>query len=358
MKRLLLLTTIIVILSLFTLCVSAEETVDNYINSFEEALPDEFSGITDPDKLSGFVSLDSLVSGIISRLTDGRADITSFALVLLGCSILMGVASLCHDKTSDITLAASGLVSSILIFSSLNPLTELVSGEVEKISDFFSSLIPIFVGITAFGGGGSTASVQAVGMSTALSCVGGLVGKIFLSLSSFGMAISLLCAFGSEGINSVFKGLRGLFNWVTGIFTALLTATFSLQTLVASSADSAAMRAAKYAASGLIPVVGSTVSGAISTLSSGLSYAKGIVGGGAVAVILYMAIGPLALLLCYRLVISLCIILCDFMSVSLASKILTSFRFALDMTVTLYALSALIYLFEVIIFIRTGVAIG
>lgn len=358
MKKVIFLLSIVVIVPLFSLFCSADEGVDRFINEFNEALPEGYQEFGNTDKLTNLADFGSLVSVIEETITEGQADIVKFLLLLLGSATLMAVATLCPGKIADTVEVGAGIICSVTVFTAISPIISSVSGEIEKISSFFASLIPITVGITAFGGGAATASVQAVGMYTALSCVSGVADKIFLTLSAFGLAMAMLSSFSSDGISSVCRGLKGLFNWVTGIFTALLTAAFSLQTLIASSADNAAMRAAKYAASGLIPVVGSTVSGAISTLASGLSYARGIVGGGAIAVILYMAVSPLVLLLLYRLSLSLCIILTDFMGVSSASRIFTSFRFALDMTVTVYALSALIYLFEIIIVIRTGVSIA
>lgn len=356
MRKILVLLSLVVILPLFSLSCAAEDSVDEFISDFEHALPEGFEGLSDPDGLMESASPDSLISYIISALSGERGDILTFFLTLLGSAALMSAASLCHDRLSHQAQSVVGIICSLLIFSSLRPLLDTVTDGISKISGFFASLIPLTLGITALGGGGATASAQAVGMYTALSSVGGLGAEIFIALSAFGLAMSLLSAFGNEGIASVCRGLRGLFGWVTGIFTALITAAFSLQTLVASSVDSASMRAVRYAASGLIPVVGSTVSGAISTLASGLSYAKGIIGGGAILVIIYIALSPLVLLLIYRLALTLATIFADFAGAAVASRIFGSYRFALDMTVTVYALSTLIYLFEIIIFTVIGVA--
>ena len=356
MKKIVLLLTILVIFSFFSLKISADDSVDDFISDFENALPDGFSDMSNSEKLIDMASPESLLSYIIGGISGEKSKIISFLFTLLGSATLISLASLCHGSLSEQAQTAVGVICSMLIFSGISPLIATVTDGITKLSKFFASLIPITVGITALGGGSATASAQAVGMYTALSSVGGLGGEIFLALSAFGMAMSLLSAFGNEGVGSVTRGFRSLFGWVTGIFTALLTAAFSLQTIVASSVDRGAMRAIKYAASGLIPVVGSTVSGAISTLASGLSYAKGIIGGGAILVMLYMAISPLVVLLIYRLALTLAGIFSDFASCSVASRIFSSYRFALDMTVTVYSLSALIYLFEIIIFTLIGVA--
>ena len=356
MRKIVILLSLVVILPLFTLDCSAETLIEGYISDFNNTLPDEYDYLSESDRIIDAASPKSLLSYVIGAISGERGEILKFFLTLLGSVALTSAASFCHEKLSTQAQTAVGIICSILIFSYMRPLIDSVTEGISKISGFFASLIPITLGITSLGGGAATASAQAVGMYTALSTVGGLGGEIFIALGAFGLAMSLLSAFGNEGIASVCRGLRGLFGWLTGIFTALITAAFSLQTLVASSVDSASMRAVRYAASGLIPVVGSTVSGAISTLASGLSYAKGIIGGGAIVVIVYMALSPLAVLLIYRLALTLATVFSDFSGAAVASRIFSSYRYALDMTVTVYALSALIYLFEIIIFTIIGVA--
>lgn len=355
MRNIVVLLTIVVIISTFTISVSAEDRVDEYIDDFENILPDGFEDVgEDTDSLVDMLSVRALFTEIITVIASGGGSVMTFFLRLIGVAVLMSVSALVPDKFSRQTEATVGIISSILIFDSLGGLLSSVESTVVKISDFFASLIPIMIGITALGGGVSTATVQASGMYTVLSVVSSLGGRIFLYISSFGLAMALLSALMNDRIASVARGVKELFSRITGIFTALLTAAYSLQTIITSAADSAAMRAAKYAASGLIPIVGTTVAGAISTLAAGLSYAKGIVGGGAIAVIVYLALSPLVLLLLYRLALSVVIVFSDFTGTKAASGLFSSYRFALDMTLTVYSLSALIYVFLVIGFIRIG----
>lgn len=356
MKKLFILLTIIVILPIFSVVCSAEGEVEDIISDFESILPREMGGLSDPEKLMQGADAKSLLSYLTSSLEEDSAELSSLFLTLVGAVALLSASSHCQEKLSEGVESVVGMICSLMIFRYIYPLIGMVSEGIAELSRFFGALIPIAVGITSLGGGGATASAQAVGMYTALSAVGGVGVRIFLFLAAFGLAMSLISSLGKGEILSVCRGLKGIFGWVSGIFTALITAAFSLQTLVASSVDSASMRAIRYAASGLIPVVGSTVSGAISTLASGMSYAKGIVGGGAITAMLYIAISPLVLLLLYRFAITVGILLSDFAGSATASRIFTSYRLALDMTVTVYSLSALIYLFEIIIFIIIGVA--
>ena len=358
MKKILFLLTIIVILPVFTLFCSAEERVDEYLSEFEETLPDEFSGISENyEDLIDRVGIEGLFRQIASILSEKISDASAFFMMLVGILALTSLSSLISSKASVGADVLVSLISSVLIFRVISNLFSSVSESVDKLSDFFSSLIPIVVGVSALGGGSSGSVVQASGMYTTLSLVSGVGQRLFSSLAALALALSLLSSFGTEGIAAVCKGVRGLFMWLLGIFSAALTGALSLQTLIASSVDNATVRAARYAAGGLIPVVGSTVSSALSTLASGLSFAKGIIGGGAIAVIISLSLSPLIMLLLYRLSLSLGLILADFTGADASSRIFSSFRSSLDMLIAIYALSALIFIFEILLFVKMGVAI-
>ena len=149
--------------------------------------------------------------------------------------------------------------------------------------------------------------------------------------------------------------MKKLFSWFLGIVTVMISGTLSLQTMVASARDCAAMRAAKYAASGMIPVVGSTVAAALSTLASGVSYVKGIVGGGAVFVLISIMLSPLVLMLMYRFALSFAKFASEFFEIGGGVKIFSAYLYSLDTVLATYALSCLVYLFEIILFVKGGV---
>lgn len=354
MKKLCILLTIIVILPFFSVYSKADGEVDKYLTDYENSLPEDFAAFGKEENSLSSLEFYSIISYLIETMSENGGRIGKFFMLLVGVSAIITVSSFIGGGLSSVSESVVGLISSILIYSSLSPVIYSVNDGITNLNSFFSSIIPIAVGVNALGGLVTTAGVQATGMYSALNLVTLLGGEIFLSLSSLGLALALISSLGGNEISSVLKGVKGMFNWITGIATALMTATFALQNLVSSAKDSATIRAIRYSASSLIPVVGSTVSGAVGTLSSGISYAKGIIGGGAVAVILYMAISPLAVLLLYRLALSLAIILSDFLGSKMPSRIFSAFRFSLDMTVTVYSLSALIYIFNIVVFTTVG----
>lgn len=358
MKKYIFLTSLVVVFLVFAIPASAEEQIDGFLSNFESILPEELSGITeDGGIIIERFSLKGVLSEIVASLTGESSEVIAFFLTLLGGVAISSLASYCHEEFISQTQATVGVVLSLALFPSVASALSAVADSLTELSSFFTALTPIAVGITALGGGTTTAGVQASGMYTAFTVIGGVGSKLFLSLSSFGLAMALLSALGNPTVTAVGKGIKSLFNWLVGIFTTTITAVFSLQTLITSAADSATMRTARYMASGLIPVVGSTVSGALATLAAGVSYAKSIVGGGSVAVIISLAVSPLIMLLLYRLALTVALNVAGLVGADGASKIFTAFRFTLDMTVAVYVLSVIVYLFQLILFLRIGVAL-
>lgn len=358
MKKLLKIITIVVVFGIFTLPSAASEIADGYLDEFYGILPEGSEGLSEsPESLLSAVGLDALIFEITSAISAEGGAVGSFFALLLGSSALMCAASLYKGPLSSVTEVGVCVVCSLLIFRAMWPAFSEAMDTVLALTDFFAAAVPIMTGITLAGGGTLTAGVQAVGMNFTLATVGGVLSRAFVSLAAFAFSLGLVSAFGDSSASTVARALKSVSGWLVGIATTLIIATLSLQTVVASATDSAAMRAAKYAAQGIIPVVGGTVSGALGTLAAGLAYVKDTVGVGAIAVSVTAALSPLVIMLLYRLALSLAATLSGLFCSAAAVRTLGAFRYAADSVTTVYSLSVLVYIFEVILFMKGGVSI-
>lgn len=353
MKRCVKILIIVVILSSFSLCASAKEAED-YIEDFENILPDTGADISDPEGILSSVSVEGLLGELASVLSGRRGEIFSFFLLLLGASVLLTLASTAPEGCRSAVECGVGLTVSGLLLTRILPVFGQTLGSIGELSDFFAKAAPILAAISLSGGGGGASAVETAGITLAVSFVGEVLCTALLGAMGFSLALGLISPFGDSGVAALSSAVKGIFTWLIGISTAVIMGTLSLQSVVASAADSAAMRSAKYAASGMIPIVGGTVSGALSTLASGLSYAKGVIGAGAVAVLVTSAVAPLAVLLLYRLAFTVSMRLCGGFS---TSPVIRSFASALDMLIAVFSLSMLIFIFEIILMLKSGVAL-
>ncbi len=345
---------IVFVFSLFSINAEASEA-DNYIERFESLLPEGFGDILS-DEPESRVGPEALIYEIRAIIEGKRTLVGGFFLSLVGCLLLMALAGLCPDRMKDGAERGVSLISALFIGGGLVSVFLDTSEALLSVNSFFSSLIPVLSAITLAGGGVKSAAVGAAGMNTVLSIVGGIFTATLSSVCGFSLAMGLAASTGGEGAGSIGRSSKNLFMWIFGIATALLMGTLSLQTLVSGVSDCAAMRTAKYMASSSIPIVGGTVSASLSTLASGLSYAKGIIGGASIFVILVLLLSPLLVLILYRLALSVSVSLAELLGIKAAANCFSSFRGAVDLAIAVYALSAILYIFEIILFIKSGVA--
>lgn len=357
MKKRLKFITIVVILMLFSLPITASETHEDYLSEFEEILPEGYEGLANADGAYALVGFDAVLKIVADGISGEAGEVGAFFLLLLGTLILAHLGSFYSGPLSETCEAAVALVSSILIFRSLYPTFLSAMETVGELSSFFALAVPIMTGITLSAGGVSTAAVEAVGMNFTVSIVTSLADGALLPLGAFAFSLGLLASLGDDSASTLARGIKSVFGWLVGILTTLFLGVLSLQTVITSARDSAAMRAAKYAAQGMLPVVGGTVSGALSTLVGGLAYAKDIVGAGAIVLILTASLSPLAIMLLYRLALSAVASLADALSATALSRSLSAFRFATDTVIVIYSLSALTYILEIILFMKGGVGL-
>ncbi len=355
MKNIIKMLIIIVVMSVFTVKASAKEP-DDYIKDFESVLPDGFENIVS-DEPESALGPEALLLEIRAILNKRYSSAAAFFLSLVGALAFMSLSSLCPEGMRETAVKGVAMISAVFIGGVLVKMFAEISESLSSASAFFSSLIPIMSAITLAGGGVKSAAIGAMGMNTVLSLVGGGFTAVLTALCGFSLAMSLAAAVGGEGAVSISRSSRGLFLWFFGIATALLMATLSLQTLVSGAADSAAMRTAKYMAQSSIPMVGGTISASLSTLAAGLSYAKGIIGGGAIFVLLLIFLSPLIMLLLYRLALSFALSLSELLGITPAFSCFSSFRGAVDIIIAVYGLSAVLYIFEIILFIKSGLAL-
>jgi len=358
MKKALKILMVVVIVATFsTVCYATEE--DKYLEDFENAVPEEYKGsVGSAEEIISSLGIGALLSEIGSAVSGEGSRVGGFFLLLIGLLSLTALSSLVPDEHRKITEAGVLTLASLAIYAGVSPLFGEVTSSLSKLSSFFAAVAPILSSVSLSGGGVGSAAVQSSAMSITLSLVGGAGSALLSAVSGFALAMSLVSAFGGDGAASLSQSVRSIFGWVLGILTALFTGTLSLQTLISSASDSAAMRAAKYLASGMIPVVGGTVAGSLSTLASGLSYVKSFIGAGGIFVIFSMALSPVVLLLLYRLALSASASAATLVGASGFSSVISAYRFALDTLIALYCLSSLLYIFEIILFVKSGVAIS
>lgn len=231
------------------------------------------------------------LTGIVRRAV--RSGVL-LLIVLMLCSMTETVQdTMGKSKASVVPLAGSLAVTAVAV-SDVNSLLGLGRGAIENMSSFANVLLPTVAAVTAATGAITGAAARQMAAVLFCDLLVNLISKLLIPLLYGFIAISVAqTALGSDGLERLAKLLK----WtVTTVLTVVMLAFVSYLTLsgvVAGSADAATIKAAKFAISGAIPVVGGILSDAAETILASAGILKGTVGVFGALTILGICLVPL-----------------------------------------------------------------
>ena len=336
----------------------ASEPADNLWRDYLEIVPGA-DGSESPDDVLSNVGFDSLIGEIVAGVIDSISPAASFFALVLGIAALIAMTEISY--TSELgdkrgTSAAISVIAAAVVLMHIKGAVIAVRNGLSELTALFSGLIPILSGILAAGGRIESAAMQAMNMNITLGIISFVESRLLMPLVSSLFCLSAISGLDGGGVSKIAKSFKGLFTFLSGLVTAVLAASLSLQSLITRTKDSAYLAAARYAASGMIPMVGGAVSSALSTLGGGLSIVRGAVGAGALVAIISIAISPLIMLLLYKLSLAIAVSLLEgSMGTSGGVRVFSAMKGAFDALISVYAMAATVAVLEIVIFLKCGV---
>ena len=326
----------------------AGEELSEIYESFISALPE--GAPSSVGEMSGSLGVAEVFAWLTSRLTS--ADFVKTLMLYASLGILFAVAELflAEGSAADVGASAISVILASPILLSMKELVLEVSVGISRCSEFFSGVIPVLTALLTLGSGGIAASLSGATLGISLGFVSGVLAEALLPLSAMIFSTSMLSGIDTGGItDGVSRGIRGIFNYLIGLCSLIIVGILGIQTFVGVSADNLALKSAKYTVSGMIPIVGSTVSGALSALISGVKLLSSSIGAVSVVALVFVVCEPLVKLLFVRFCLSVAINVSSFSGGSLGQRFFSSVRGALDTVTAVLVSSVLVYMLEIII---------
>lgn len=285
-------------------------SVDYGADRIAEALPEEAREILDDAEISpdnsGAMGL--TFGGVLAEVFNWVKHKAGAPLGLF-CS-LCGVILLCVIAQSlSETGQLKGVFSVVGVLCGAGISAAAVSGVLNETlgvlssaADFMMVFIPAFTGLAAVLGHVSTAAaVNSVVLAAtqlfsqlAVNFLAPLCGTI-LGVSAAGAADPQM------KLEKLGEIIKKFVIWGLTLIMTVFMSVLSAQTLVAASADNAAIKAAKFVVSQGVPFIGSTISDSVNMFSGGIIAMKGSVGTYGVIAAAVIIIPTLIGLTCYRL---------------------------------------------------------
>lgn len=250
----------------------------------EEFLSSLDAQVENPQSLLN-ISFGDFVGGIFKEVKGALSKpitifTTAIAAMLL-CAILNSVKSGFNSSSyGRIFSTVSVICVCGTVIVPVHSLLKSCSEVISVVTKFMLSFVPVYSGIIASSGKPILATAYQLSVVGVIQLIAEISAVVIVPLLSIYLAFCLIGSTSSQ-INT--EGIaRGVKRTATVILTFLLSVFVGLltvQSIVASSTDSLSLKTAKFAVSTFLPVVGSAMSEALSSISGSMGLMKSAVGG-------------------------------------------------------------------------------
>lgn len=274
------------------------------------------------------------LAGIVRRAVRSSVLIL---LILLFCGLAETVQEGAGGSPSHSVSLAGTLAVTAVAVADVNALLGMGTGAIARMTSFANVLLPTAAALTAATGAVTGAAARQLAAALFSDLLVNLIHGLLVPLLYGYIAASAAQA--AVGENRL-KRLADLLKWtVTTVLTVVTMAFVGYLTasgVVAGTADAATVKAAKFAISGAIPVVGGILSDAAETVLASAGILKGTVGVFGMVTILGICLIPLLQLavhyLAYKLTAALASALGDGPVCGLVDRLGGAFGLVLGMT--------------------------
>ncbi len=208
-------------------------------------------------------------------LRDTLRSLMKIFVIAVLCGCVNGFA---QDNRQVVTMGGA-LAVALVMFQDFRSVLHTVLAAIEQVGVLAAGMFPVMAAaLTLTGAAGTAAATQAAGMF-AFDLVIRLIENLLVpAVCAYFAVLTVNTAAGGDLLGS----LGGLIRWaVTGSLKLVLTLFITFLTLgssVSGSVDQFSLKAARFAVSGSVPVVGGIISDAAETMLSGAVLVKNAVG--------------------------------------------------------------------------------
>ena len=296
-----------------------QQAEDSGANDLPNYLPDDTKSQLDQMGISGedwnsiqSIQPNSVFSQILKMLGEGVQAPMKALLSLLGimmlCALLNSMKINLGEKNMGgiMNLIGTLCICMVVITPIVQSIVKL-TGVIQGASTFMLACIPVLVGIMIANGQTVTASsynLLMLGTTNSISflsahflapCMNIFLGFSVVSAISPTLRLSTLC-------NTISKIVKWVLGFCMSVFTGLLT----IQSLLGGSVDVTTNRTLRFVVSSFVPVVGSALGEALSTVQGCIKVLKGGVGAFGVLAVVFMFLPILIECLLWQMTLTVC----------------------------------------------------
>ena len=323
------------------------------LNDLQNSLPEDTKDflnengmdIENPDWVNE-ISLENVFTHILNFLKSGAktpfaVGMGIFAVILISAALSgMEIGAPAANTALYATALSVAAVICVPLFSVLNASVNALQG----CAVFMTSFVPVFAVIIATSGSVATSvsmSSLLLASSQALSFISNIVVIPLLSgVLSISLATSVSPILARSGIAD---GIKKLAFWIMSLLTTVFIGILSIQTAVNASADTLTLKTAKFIVGSSVPVAGTVLSEALTTVTASMGMIKSSVGIYGVIACAAIFLPLLAELFIWRVVLLLNATISDLFSLERISSLLRSVDTVISVVIGIILLTSAMF---------------
>lgn len=366
----------ILIIFIFTPKIYASDTEDEILSSvrdelseFNASLPEYVKDILPKELFNGDFSslsngeinhmtfIDSTVNSLLAGLPSA---LNSVSLIL----ITVIISSVFHTMSSGLESAAlkdsyalcSSLCISLAVFGLVGGLCKSTLSYMRTLCTAMNGFAPIMAVMHIMSGRLTTAALGNGSMMMFIALVENILISLLVPIVNICLAISMVRAIsGDNDIGGIGRLIKNTFVTLTVFTMMIFSFVFSFQNTLTQSADSLSMKTAKFALGSFIPIVGGSVSEALSTVTASVQLIKSSVGIIGLISVLLLTIPIIVSVYVHKLLLDITASLAGIIGCEREKGIIADASGICGFMLALSSVTAVFFIFSVTIFIKSSV---
>ncbi len=282
----------------------SEEQKELFGENIADKILSVLSGDFSLDYENVFSALSGLLFGQISDLLPAFCAICAIALL---CGILDRFKSAFSEQgTAKIIFFVGYAAVLVLILSSFSVIVGECIRSVSSMQAQMQAVFPILLTLIATSGGAVSVAVY---RPAVLFLSEGIVGIVSGAVFPLAVLICVLNMVGNMSGEIRLKNFSSLFTsvikWTLGISLAAFTVFLTVQGITSATYDGLSFKAAKYAVSNSVPIIGGFLGSGFDLVVAGSVLIKNSVGSCGILLLALVLAGPLVQLIAYNLFLKL-----------------------------------------------------
>lgn len=291
--------------------------LEEYLKTLTDEQKSFFGGGTVADKISAIISgdfrmdYDGFLSAICALIFDDVINMLPVFAVICAISILCGLlrmfqSSFLNAGTAKLIFFVGYSAILVLLLTALIGVIGDCYGAVRSMQKQMQVVFPILLTLIATSGGSVSVAVYQPAVVFLSDIIVNIISAVVLPLAVMLVVIGMVGHMSEEiKLNNFAALFKSVNKWVLGITLTAFTVFLTVQGITSATYDGLSFKAAKYAISNSVPIVGGFLSGGFDLVIAGSVLIKNALGSCSLILLVSAIIVPFIQLLAFSLFLKL-----------------------------------------------------